>query len=257
MRAAPTLQNLIYRKVRIMPRPMKGWKVLPHGKLTQVDEGLLTVVGELKMPLADFTRRMTVVRLHDDRLVIFSAIALEESEMQQLEAYGDPAFLIVPNDLHRLDAKIWKDRYPKLIVVAPPGSRDKVSEVVSVDSDHVDFHDRNVRFLTVQGTDGAEAALVVRRRTGTTLVVNDLIWNIPDQPGIGGWLFHAMGLSGNHPVLPFVVKMHGIKDRSAVRHQLQEWSRLYGLQRIIVSHGDIIGSEAPIVLRELANGLAA
>jgi hypothetical protein len=132
-----------------------------------------------------------------------------------------------------------------------------VSEVVAVDADYVDFHDRDVRYVTVKGTEGSEAALVVRRRSGTTLVVNDLIWNIPDQPGIGGWLFHAMGLSGDHPVIPFVVKMHSIKDRSAVRHQLQEWSRLYDLNRIIVSHGEIVGSEAPIVLRELANGLAA
>jgi hypothetical protein len=240
-----------------MTKPMKEWTVLPHGKLTQVDEGLLTVVGELKMPLADFTRRMTVVRLDDDRLVIFSAIALEEPEMRQLEAYGDPAFLIVPNDLHRIDAKIWKDRYPELIVVAPPGAREKVSEVVSVDTDSVDFKDSSVRYLNVLGTEGSEAALVVRRRAGTTLIVNDLIWNVPDQPGLGGWLFHAMGLSGDHPIIPFVVKLHSIRDRAAVRHQLQEWSRLNGLQRIIVSHGDIIGSEAPIVLRELANGLAA
>jgi hypothetical protein len=177
--------------------------------------------------------------------------------MQQLEAYGDPAFLIVPSDLHRIDVKVWKDRYPELIVVSPPGAREKVSEIVSVDADSVDFKDSSVRYLNVRGTEGSEAALIVRRRAGTTLVVNDLIWNVPDQPGLGGWLFHAMGLSGDHPVIPFVAKMHTIKDRSAVRHQLQEWSRLYGLHRIIVSHGDIIGSEAPIVLRELANGLAA
>jgi hypothetical protein len=240
-----------------MTKPMKEWTVLPHGKLTQVDEGLLTVVGELKMPLAEFPRRMTVVRLDDGRLVIFSAIALDEPEMQQLEAYGEPAFLIVPNDLHRIDAKVWKDRYPELIVVAPPGSRDKVSQVVSVDSDSVDFRDPSVRYLNVLGTEGSEAALIVRRRSGTTLIVNDLIWNLPDQPGLGGWLFHAMGLSGARPIIPFVVKLHSIRDRAAVRHQLQEWSRLNGLHRIIVSHGDIIGSEAPIVLRELANGLAA
>jgi hypothetical protein len=240
-----------------MPKPMKEWTVLPHGKLTQVDEGLLTVVGELKMPLGEFPRRMTVVRLDDDRLVIFSAVALEEPEMQQLEAYGDPAFMIVPSDLHRIDAKIWKQRYPQLTVVAPPGAREKVSEVVTVDTDWVDFKDPAVKYVNVSGTEGSEAALVVRRKAGTSLIVNDLIWNVPDQPGIGGWLFHAMGLSGDQPIIPFVAKMHTIRDRNAVRHQLQEWSRLYGLQRIIVSHGDIIGSEAPIVLRELANGLAA
>lgn len=240
-----------------MPKAMKEWTVLPHGKLTQIDEGLLTVVGELKMPLTEFPRRMTVVRLADGRLVIFSAIALDDPEMQQLEAYGKPAFLIVPNDLHRLDARVWKERYPSMQVIAPAGSRAKVAEVVPVDADNVDFNDSSVRFITVLGTAGAESALLVRRKTGTTLVINDLIWNIPQLPGVGGWLFDAAGMTGDRPVIPVVVKMHAIKDRMVVRQQLQEWSRLYGLSRIIVSHGDIIGSEAPIVLRALANGLAA
>ena len=49
-------------------------KVLPHGKLVQVDDDILTVTGEIAMPLMKFMRRMTVVRLSDGRLVIFSAI---------------------------------------------------------------------------------------------------------------------------------------------------------------------------------------
>ena len=40
------------------------------------------------MPLMELSRRMTVVRLNDSRLVVFSAIALDEDEMAALEAYG-------------------------------------------------------------------------------------------------------------------------------------------------------------------------
>jgi hypothetical protein len=36
---------------------------LPHAKLTEVDENVLTVTGELHMPLADLPRRMTVARV--------------------------------------------------------------------------------------------------------------------------------------------------------------------------------------------------
>ena len=101
-----------------MTRAFREWKVLPHGKLTQIDENILTVVGEIHMPLMDLPRRMTVVRLSDSRLVVFSAIALDDDEMRQLEEFGRPAFLVVPSDKHRLDAKIWKDRYPSMQVVA-------------------------------------------------------------------------------------------------------------------------------------------
>jgi hypothetical protein len=59
---------------------------LPHGKLVPVDENILTVVGEIHMPLMDLPRRMTMVRLLDRRLIAFSAIALDPDEMSTLEA---------------------------------------------------------------------------------------------------------------------------------------------------------------------------
>src|SRR6266496_2309669 len=88
-----------------MTQPYTHWNVLPHGKLSAIDEGILTVVGQIRMPLMNLPRRMTVVRLNDSRLVVWSAIALDEQEMATLEAFGRPAFLIVPNDHHRLDAR--------------------------------------------------------------------------------------------------------------------------------------------------------
>jgi hypothetical protein len=161
-----------------MSKPFTHWTVLPHGKLSRLDDNLLSVAGDLPMPMGDFPRRMTVVRLRDGRLIMFSAIALDESEMQELEAFGRPTFLVVPNDIHRMDAKIWKDRYPQLIVLAPAGARKKVEEVVPVDQTAIDFGDPEVHFVTVPGTDEREAALVVETASGTTLVMNDLIWNV-------------------------------------------------------------------------------
>jgi hypothetical protein len=240
-----------------MPQPQQIWKVLPHGKLTQIDDGLLTVVGDLHMPLGDFPRRMTVVRLRDGRLVIYSAIALDEPEMQALEDYGVPSFLIVPGDLHRLDAKIWKERYPNLQVIAPEGARHKIEETVRVDETSVDFGDPNVRFCTVPGTDEHESALLVDTDSGTTLIVNDLIWNMDHRPGFGGWIFRVAGFTAPHPTIPPLVALRGIKDKSALREQLERWARHHNLNRIIVSHGEIIRQDAQFVLRELAEQLAA
>src|SRR6185369_15653592 len=91
------------QRISIMTQPFKEWTVLPHGKLSQIDDNILTVVGQIHMPLMDLPRRMTVVRLADSRLVVFSAIALDEDEMAAIEAHGHPAYLIVPSDKHRLD----------------------------------------------------------------------------------------------------------------------------------------------------------
>jgi len=232
------------------------WTVLPHGKLTSVDDNLLTVVGELPMPAGDFPRRMTVARLRDGRLVVFSAIALDEPEMKALEAWGSLSFLIIPNERHRKDARIWKDRYPQLVVVAPAGARQQAAEVVPVDATSVDFGDPTIRFVTVPGTDEREAALVVETTTGTTLVLNEIVWNVPDRPGLGGWLFRLAGFTGDAPKIPTFVALKSIKDKPALAVQLRAWAELPRLNRLILSHGEIVSHDAPQLLGHLAKALA-
>ena len=239
-----------------MSRPLQQWKVLPHGKLSEIDENILTVTGDIRMPMMSLPRRMTVVRLNGSRLIVFSAIALNEDEMTRLEAYGRPAFLIVPSDKHRLDARPWKNRYPAMQVVAPEGARAKVEDVVPVDTVAPEFDDPNVQFVAVPGTRGHEAALVVRTPNGTTLVLNDLVGNIRSEPGSRSWLLQLAGFAGKEAQIPRVVKMVMIKDANALRAQLMQWAEIESLKRILVSHGSPIDQNPRQTLRDLAGSLA-
>jgi len=209
------------------------------------------------MPIGNFPRRMSIVRLADGRLVIYSAIALGENQMQRIEKFGKPAFLIVPGDLHRLDAKIWKDRYPGLYVVAPAGARAKVEKVVHVDATQVDFGDPQVCFVEVPGTGRHEAALIVQTSSGTTLIVNDIIANMPDRKGFGGWFLHLVGFTGAGPRVPRIVQKKIVRDKSAMRLQLESWAAMSPLNRVIVSHGAPIERDPQQTLRGLAASLGA
>jgi hypothetical protein len=241
-----------------MAKPFNEWTVLPHGKLTRLDDNLLSVTGVLRMPpMGDVERRMTVVRLNDGRLVVYSAIALGEAEMSTLEAFGPPTYLIVPNDIHRMDAKVWKDRYPAMKVVAPAGARAKVEEIVPVDATAVDFNDPAVRLVIVSGTGEREAALVVETASGTTLVLNDVVFNLANRPGLSGWLFKTIGMTGDAPHLPAPVRMRLVKDKDALREQFKSWSGLPNLKRVIMSHGTIIADDPAHVLGRIAEELAA
>ncbi len=235
-----------------MPKILEKWTVMPHGRLTQVDDGIWTVTGELHMPLTPLERRMTLVRLKTDDLVIYSAIALDEAQMQALEAVGHPAFLVIPGDRHRLDSKIWKARYPDLKVIAPAGARDAAEEAVPVDATEIDFGDDAVRFVTVLGTSGHEAAVIVRRAAGTTLIVNDIIGNMPEDSGL---VLRLTQFAGDEPHIPLPVKM-GYKDKDGLRDQLLTWAEEPGLTRIIMSHGEPIETEAAESLRRLAATLS-
>lgn len=241
-----------------MAKPFTEWTVLPHGELTRLDDNLWSVVGMLHMPpMGEVERRMTVVRLGDNRLVVYSAIALREAEMRALESFGTPAYLIVPNDIHRMDVKAWKVRYPALRVIAPAAARAKVEAVVAVDATTVDFGDPGVTYVTVPGTGEREAALLVETASGTSLLLNDVIFNLANRPGLSGWLFKTIGMTGDEPHVPAPVRMRLVKDKAALRAQFERWSRLPNLKRVIISHGSIIANDAAHVLGRIAKELAA
>jgi hypothetical protein len=239
-------------------KPFTTWTVLPHDKPTRLEDNVMSVTGRMQMPpMGEVERRMTVVRLGDGRLIIWSAIALDEAGMRELESFGQPAYLIVPGDLHRLDARAWKDRYPALVVIAPAAARAKVEEVVPVDATEVDFGDAAVRYMTVPGTGEREAALRVEGASGTTLVINDLIFDLANRSGFSGWLFKAIGMTGDHAHVPPLIRMRKVVDRKALGTALAQWARLPRLERVIISHGPIIGKDAGKVLSRVAREVAA
>ena len=200
-----------------MSAPLETWKVLPHGALTAVDDNVWPVVGQIHMPVGDFQRRMTVARLCDGGLVVYSAIALNEDEVQRLENLGRMARLVVPGEDHRLDAKIWLQRYPTMHVAAPAGTRERALEVVPVESTDPDFGDPNIRWISVPGTREHEAASTVRGARGTTLIVNDLIADIRHEHGFTGWMLRLMDFSGDEPNLPGVRRLAMVKDSESLR----------------------------------------
>jgi hypothetical protein len=234
-----------------MPKIHDVWTVLPHGPLTEIDDGILTVTGQIHMPLVYLERRMTVVRLNHGACIIYSAIALDETGMRRIEALGRPLYLIVPGDAHRIDAKAFKNRYPAMRVIAPEGARARVEKAVAVDAVDADFDDPDVDLQTVAGTGGHEAALFVRRASGTTLILNDLIGNLRRKSGFEGWLLHVMGYGSVHPEITTAAKLMMIKSKAQLREQLRAWAGRSDLKRILVSHGEPIDNPAG-ALRDLA-----
>jgi hypothetical protein len=239
-----------------MPAILEKWEVMPHGPLVELDDGLMTVAGEIVMPLGRFPRRMTVARLTGGGTAIYSAIALDEAEMARIEAMGPPRVLIVPSDAHRLDARIWKERYPELRVLTPPGAAQKVGEVVPVDAIADFLDDPAVRWTIVPGTGGHEGALIVRRKSGVTIVCNDVIGNVAHPHGIGARIMGSlMGFGVSEPQVPRVIKHRVLDDPRALAGQFRDWAAEPDLIRLIVSHGDVIEENPREVLLALAEKL--
>lgn len=65
-----------------------------------------------------------------------------------------------------------------------------------------------------------------------TLVLNDVVGNIRDAAGFGGWLLHMTRFAGREAQVPAIVKMAVIEDTKALRTQLMQWAEIESLVRI-------------------------
>jgi len=239
-----------------MGKAFEHWKVLPHGPLEALAENLRWAWGSI--PGMSLKRAMTVARLADGRLVIHNAIALEEPAMRELEAWGTPAILVVPNGGHRLDAKVFLDRYPSLRVVAPRGSKQRVEEVVKVDAtyDELDLGDESVRFEALAGVGETEGAMIVRSRDGLTVVLNDAVFNMDRKRDPLGFFFTTLLGSAPGPRVSRLAKLVFIKDKKALRRDLERFAALPELTRLIVAHEKVAhGADAAAALRRAATYL--
>lgn len=231
-----------------MARFHDDWTILPHGPLRELEPGLLTVTGQIPMPLGNFPRRMTVVALDGGKVALYSPIALEEEAMARIEALGEIAWLIVPSAAHRLDSRPFRKRYPDAKIVTAPGAMDGVTEAVPVDCTTADLGP-SADLMTVAGASQSEVALLVRHEGGSTLVVNDVIGNVSRPQGIGAWIMSRATGFGPRPQVPRLIRSKLVDDPRALAAQFREWAAIPGLRRLVPCHGEIIDNPAAELAR--------
>src|SRR5579859_485251 len=200
-----------------MAKPFDTWTVVPHKPIEKLAANLWRVEGDI--PGAAGTRVMTIARRKDGSLVIHNGIALEEDLMKEIEAFGDPAVLVVPNGFHRLDSRVYKTRYPTMRVVCPGAAAKKVGQVVSVDGSYDDAgKDDDVTLMHLEGTRAQEGVMRVRSDDGTSLVFNDCINNLPKLGGLFGFLLAPTG----RPSVPRIARWMMVKDKPGFRAQIEK-----------------------------------
>jgi hypothetical protein len=238
-----------------MAKASGEWKVRAHGPLLTLADNLLWAQGSL--PGMSLKRTMAVVRLGDGKLVIHNGIALAEAQMAELERFGTPAFLIVPNGGHRLDAPAYKQRYPALRVFTPKGSRKRVEEVIAVDGVYEDFPSSDeVRLETLHGVNETEGALIAKSNDGMTLVLNDCMFNMDRKRDPLGFFFTTLMGSAPGPRVSRLAKLVFIKDKQALRADFERYAALPNLVRVIVAHEKVAsGADARASLLQAATYL--
>ena len=230
-----------------MAKCFETWTVLPHKPIEKLADNLWRVSGT--MPDGRVQRQMVLARMADGRLLVHNAIALAEPEMAEVEAWGTPSILFVPNGFHRQDAAIWKLRYPKMTVVAPAASRKRVEKVVRVDAttEESGATGPEVALRPLPGLP-AESVLEVRSGDEVTLVFCDAIFNIGKRRGPVGFFLGPTG----KVAIPRFARWYFIKDKRAFGAALEAMAATPGLRRVLVGHGRPIAEDPAAALRAAA-----
>jgi hypothetical protein len=235
------------------------WLVREHGPIEKLAENLWRVEGSL--PGMSLRRTMTLARKRNGELVIHSAIALADKELRELEAWGVPTYLLIPNRGHTLDAAAYKRRYPALKIFTPRGGikvvQDKIKSPVTGGYEAFPSDDE-VRLQTLHGLADGEGAMLVHSQDGTTVVLNDAVYNMDRKRDWLGLLFTTLMGSAPGPRVSRFAKLLFVKDQGALRRDLLALAELPDVQRLIVAHEKVAqGPAARFALRRAATFLHA
>lgn len=210
------------------------WTVLKHDPIDKFEDNLWHVSGYMER---GNERKMVVGKRDNGELVLFNVVALGEAEMAELEAFGTPKWMVVPNGFHRQDAYIWKQRYPGLQVVAPKAAAAAVAKAVPVDltCDEFPSGDR-VQVLHPAGMGDKEAIMIVRHGHGQTLTTCDAILNLPSSKL--KFPISVLMAPTDTVSTPRLIRWMMMKNKAAWIDHLQDLAKT--TTRLIPGHGAVV-----------------
>lgn len=226
-------------------------KLEPYEPLRPITRDIWCVDGSWGS--GPFERRMTVIRLRDGRLVLHSAIAMNDADVAELLKLGEIGTLVIPNTLHGSEAGFYADRFPGARVYAPQNLQkglrkkyaDRVFQPGSLEEDWPTAWADELPVLPIQGTRVREAALF--HAPSRTLILTDLAFNyepgdLAAKAGVGiekimRWNRIGRGF-GPSRLFEWVF----VSDRAALARSLRkilDWD----FDRIIVGHGRVVETD--------------
>jgi len=186
-----------------------------------------------------YPTRMAVIRLKDGGLFVWSPIALTPDLRREVEALGEPKFLVSPNLLHHLFLNQWKAAYPNAKLIAAPGLRKRKKEI-PFDADLADAPDPvwagDIDQVLFKGSFFMTEAVFFHRVSRTALFA-DLLQNLPRDsfPGWRGAVARLDGITEPNPGAPRELRASFL-DRKAARASLAR-ILAWGIERVVIAHG--------------------
>lgn len=213
------------------------------GPLVAVAENLWTVDMPFRVMGAEVGTRMSVIRLKDGRLLLYSPVAIAAPLRQELAALGEVAAIVCPNAWHHTFASQAREAFPAAKLYGPAELQPKRRDL------RFDGYLTNVPPPSwgeaalpsrVQGSSLHETALF-HPQSGT-LMVADLLQNIRAPRGAITRFYLWAGGMGPEPGVHRFVRW-GFRTPEEARQGIRRILK-WDIRRIVPCHGAIVEADA-------------
>ncbi len=230
---------------------MSAHRIFPHGDPVQLAPNLWQVTGSLPIPLK---RNMTIYRLPNGKLLLYSVVALDEPGLKKLEALGEPAYVVVPHALHVMDAAFYKRRYPQARMLAEADAQKRVRCDIDATTQEglSELAGSGVRTRVVPGMRFDEVMLDLDIEGGRAIVVTDVATrSFGAKANLAVRLLGPPGTFGT----PRIVKFRQVKDKRAIAGFFTELAGAADIALVAPSHGPPLVADVSAAFREAAAGV--
>jgi len=194
---------------------------------------------------------MTVIRLSDGHLFVWSPIELNDSLGAAVNALGEVRHIVAPNSLHHLFLTQWKRTFPAAKLYAPPGLRKKRADI-TFDGDLTDVPTvewaSQIDQVLMHGNLITTEVVFFHVNSGTVLFT-DLLQQIPAKL-FSGWRAIVAKLdlmTGPEPSVPRKFRL-AFTNRRVAREALKR-IHAWPADKVLMAHGTPVVKDASAFLR--------
>lgn len=183
---------------------------------------------------------MTVMET-DEGLLVHSPIALAPESLRE---HGDVRWALAPNKLHHLFVGPWSEAGVETWACKGlPEKRPDVAFKGVIEPEHNPFGN-DIKVLPLQSFPFSNEVVVLHRPT-RTLVVTDLVFNMPPT---SPWSTRAfLRASCGYPGCNTTLLERMLMRRAIARREFEEILS-WDFERIVMSHGDVVEEDGKAVL---------
>jgi hypothetical protein len=226
-------------------------RLFPHGGVEELAPNLWQVRGSMAFPIR---RNMTVYRLGDGSLLLYSVVAMDDEGMKALEALGRPSVMVIPHGGHLMDAGFYKQRYPHLRVACPPEGKKRAEERCGkVDGTPEEIlAPLGIKVHPVYGVRQGEFAMEVDIPGGKALVTNDVLGSRDPDEKLPLMARLTGPPAGHRLAVARIVRWVMVRNKVDLRGWCHLMAENPAIKLITTSHAPPVSSECAEALRDAA-----